>query len=142
MHDRQQNQIKIILFIHLSVADFKLEGQNILWLRAAKTWNFRPIQVLPPIRSAYGGLLLQSSLRSTFCFHRLASVSRTRGFLAYLNPEPETPHPTKPRPYSKPPKKLGSRIKDNSCWDSRSTTLKDSGFWVSNFRASTVNPKP
>ena len=39
--------------------------------------------------------------------------------------------------YSKP-KKVGNRTKDKSCWDSLYLTLKDRGYWVSNFWASTV----
>ena len=39
--------------------------------------------------------------------------------------------------YSKP-HKVGNRIKAKKCWDSLYSTLKDPGYWVSNFWASTV----
>ena len=50
------------------------------------------------------------------------------------------------------PHKVGNRIKAKWCWDSLYITLKDGGYWFSNFWASTVgfkvwasgslNPKP
>ena len=36
-------------------------------------------------------------------------------------------------------KKVGNRIKDNSCWSSLCITLKGWGCWVSNFWASSVS---
>ena len=55
---------------------------------------------------------------------------------------PETPNLLEPpKPYSKP-QKVGNRIKVKQCWDSLYMTLKDWGYELSNFRASTVNSKP